>query len=115
MPPGYGYLTRHLPHRATHTWLSGSVSRQAGPGARNEEETRLHAQIHKCSGPDSRNEHTPALKVPLQTKLRFHSHRYEQPPTSEGLRDDNFQVVCHRPLLQQRQRPPLRAAKQQQR
>jgi hypothetical protein len=29
MPPGYRYLTRHLPHRATHTRLSGSASRQA--------------------------------------------------------------------------------------
>jgi hypothetical protein len=26
--------------------------------------------------------------VPLQTELRFHSHRYEQPPTLEGLRGD---------------------------
>jgi hypothetical protein len=26
-PPGYGYLTRHLPRRATHTRLSGSASR----------------------------------------------------------------------------------------
>jgi hypothetical protein len=43
MPPGYGYLTRHLPRRATHTRLSGSASRQASPSARNEEETRLHA------------------------------------------------------------------------
>jgi hypothetical protein len=31
---------------------------------------------------------TPALKVPLQTELRFHSRRYEQAPTLEGLRDD---------------------------
>src|SRR5699024_1487082 len=31
---------------------------------------------------------TPTLKVPLQTELRFHSRRYEQPPTLEGLRDD---------------------------
>jgi hypothetical protein len=42
--------------------------------------TRLHAQIHRCSGPDSPNENTPALKVPLQTELRFHSRGYEQPP-----------------------------------
>jgi hypothetical protein len=53
--------------------------------------------------------------MPLQTELRFHSRRYEQPPTSEGLRDVNFQVARRRPLLQQRQRPSLRAAKQQQR
>jgi hypothetical protein len=74
-------------HEATHTWLSGSVSRQASPSARNEE-TWLHAKIHICSGPDSRDEQTPALKVPLQTELRFHPSRYKQPPTLEGLRGD---------------------------
>jgi hypothetical protein len=47
-------------------------------------------KIPRCSGPDSHNEHTPALKVPLQTELRFHSRRYEQPPTLEGLRDDKI-------------------------
>jgi hypothetical protein len=67
-------------HEATHTWLSGSVSRQASPSARNEEETWLHAKIHKCSGLDSHDEQTPALKVPLQTELRFHPRGYEQPP-----------------------------------
>jgi hypothetical protein len=67
-------------HEATHTWLSGSASQQASPSARNEDETRLHAKIHTCSGPDSRNEQTPALKVPLQTELWFHSRGYEQPP-----------------------------------
>jgi hypothetical protein len=45
-------------------------------------------EIHTCSGPDSHNEHTPALKVPLQTELRFRPRRYEQPPTLEGLRGD---------------------------
>jgi hypothetical protein len=75
-------------HEATHTWLSGSASRQASPSARNEEETRLHAKIHTCSGPDSRNEQTSALKVPLQTELWFRPRRYEQPPTLEGLRGD---------------------------
>jgi hypothetical protein len=80
MPPGYGYLTRHLLHRATHTWLSGSASRQTSPSARNEEDTWYCTQIPRCSGPDSHNEQTPALKVPLQTELRFHSRGYEQPP-----------------------------------
>jgi hypothetical protein len=37
MPSEYRYLTSHLPHKATHTWLSGSASRQASPSARNEE------------------------------------------------------------------------------
>jgi hypothetical protein len=45
-------------------------------------------KIHTCSGPDSHNEQTPAFKVPLQTELRFHPRRYEQPPTLEGLRGD---------------------------
>jgi hypothetical protein len=63
-------------HEATHTWLSGSASRQACPSARNEEKTRLHAK-NTCSGPDSHNEQTPALKVPLQTELQFRPRRYE--------------------------------------
>jgi hypothetical protein len=75
-------------HEATHAWLSGSVSRQTSPSARNEEKTWLHAKIHKCSGPDSHNEQTPALKVPLQTELRFRPRRYKQPATLEGLRGD---------------------------
>jgi hypothetical protein len=40
----------------------------------------LHPKIPTCSGPDSHNEQTPALKVPLQAELRFHSRGYEQPP-----------------------------------
>jgi hypothetical protein len=79
-PSGYGYLTRHLPRKATHTRLSGLASRQASPSARNEEETQLHAQIPRCLGLDSHNEQTPALRVPLQTELRFHSRGYELPP-----------------------------------
>jgi hypothetical protein len=47
-------------------------------------------KIPRCSGPDIHNEQTPVLKVPLQTKLQFHSRRYEQPPTLEGLRDDKI-------------------------
>jgi hypothetical protein len=78
-PPGYGYLTRHLPRRATHTRLSGSASRQASPSVRNEGETQYYAQIPKCSGRDNHNEQTPVLRVPLQTELRFHSRGYEQP------------------------------------
>jgi hypothetical protein len=96
-PLGYGYLTRHLPRRATHTRLSGSASRQASPSARNEEETQYYTQIPRCSGLDSHNEHAPTLRVPLQTELRFHSRGYEQPShqracgitNSEWLTDDH--------------------------
>jgi hypothetical protein len=45
-------------------------------------------KILTCSGPDSHNEQTSALKVPLQTELRFRPRRYEQPPTLEDLRGD---------------------------
>jgi hypothetical protein len=79
-PLGYGYLTRHLPRKATHARLSGSASRQGSPSARNEEETRHYAQMPKCSGLSSHNEQTPILRVPVQTGLRFHSRGYEQPP-----------------------------------
>jgi hypothetical protein len=89
MPPGYGYLTRHLPHKATHARLSGSASRQASPSARNEEETRHYAQILKCSGLSGHNEQTPILRVPLQTELRFHSCEYEQPPHQRACRITN--------------------------
>jgi hypothetical protein len=47
-------------------------------------------KIPRCSGPDSYKEQTPALKMILQTELQFHSRRYEQPPTLEGLRDDKI-------------------------
>jgi hypothetical protein len=47
-------------------------------------------KIHTCSGPDSHNEQTPALKVPLQTELRFHLHRYEQPLTIGGPAADGW-------------------------
>jgi hypothetical protein len=75
----------------------------------------LHPKYLRCSGPDSRNEQTPALKVPLQTELRFHSRRYEQPPHRRACGTTKPQVARRRPLRQQRQRLPLRAAKQQQR
>jgi hypothetical protein len=72
-------------------------------------------KIHTCSGPDSHNEQTPALKVPLQTELRFRPCGYEQPPHWRARRAIRLQVAHRRPLQQQRQRPPLRVAELQQR
>jgi hypothetical protein len=79
-PLRYGYLTRHLPRKATHARLSGSASQHACPNARNEEETRHYAQMPKCSGLSSHNEQTPILRVPLQTGLWFHSRGNKQLP-----------------------------------
>jgi hypothetical protein len=69
-PPGYGYLTHHLPRKATHARLSGSASQQACPSARNEEETQLYTQIPKCSGLDSHKEQTHILGVTMLHRLR---------------------------------------------
>jgi hypothetical protein len=43
-------------------------------------------KIPTCSGPDSHNEQTPALKVPLQTELRFCPRGYELPPHRRACR-----------------------------
>jgi hypothetical protein len=88
-PPGYGYLTRHLPRKATHDRLSGSASRQASLSAQNEEKTRLHSQMPKCSGLNGHNEQTPILRVPLQTGLWSHSRGYEQPLHQRACRTTN--------------------------
>jgi hypothetical protein len=49
---------------------------------------------------------TPALKVPLQTELRFHLRRYEQPHTIGGAcgATEGRQMARRRPLQQQRRR-----------
>jgi hypothetical protein len=44
----------------------------------------LHPKYLDVQAPTAAVNKTPALKVPLQTELRFHSRGYEQPPTSEG-------------------------------
>jgi hypothetical protein len=73
-------------------------------------------KIHTCSGLDSHNKQTPALKVPLQMELRFCLRRYEQPHTIGGAcgATEDRRMARHRPLQQQRQRPPLRVAELQQ-
>ena len=47
-------------------------------------------KLHTCSGLDSHNEQkTLAIKMPLQTELRFPLRRYEQPHSEgEGLRSN---------------------------
>jgi hypothetical protein len=48
----------------------------------------LHQKYLDVQAPTATMNKTPTLKVPLQTELRFHPRRYEQPPTLEGLRGD---------------------------
>jgi hypothetical protein len=115
MPPGYGYLTRHL---RTRQLTLGEAVQIADRRVLVLEMRKKHGfmpKIHTCSGPDSHNEQTPALKVPLQTELRFRPCGYEQPPTLEGPRGDKALGGYRRALRQQRRRPPLQMAKLQRR
>jgi hypothetical protein len=81
MPPGYGYLTRHL---YTGRLTLGEVVQTTNRRVlvlENEEKTRLRAQnyIH-VQAPIATMNIRPAFKVPLQTELRFCPRWYEQPP-----------------------------------
>jgi hypothetical protein len=112
-PPGYEYLTRHLPRKVAHARISDSTTDE--PVLMLETRGKKHDFIPKCSGLSSHKEQTHVLgvtmvprlrrrqrprwlsrptadvlylkllhlaleRVPLQTGLRFHSYRNEQPP-----------------------------------
>jgi hypothetical protein len=102
-------------HEATHTWLSGSVSRQASPSARNEEKTRLRAK----------NTYMLRPRQPQGTRHRHSRCHYKRnsgstpastnnPPHWRACGATKPLVARRRPLRQQQQRPPLQVAKQQQ-
>jgi hypothetical protein len=65
MPPGYGYLTRHLPRKITLTWVSNPATdervriRETGG-----KETQLYITTTKCSGLGSHKIH-----IQIQNKL----------------------------------------------
>jgi hypothetical protein len=64
-PPGYGYLTRHLPRKITLTWVSNPATnervriRETGG-----KETQLYITTTKCSGLGSHERH-----IHIQNKL----------------------------------------------
>jgi hypothetical protein len=58
-PPGYGYLTRHLPRKITLTWVSDSATDETGG-----KETQLYITTTKCSGLGGREKH-----IHIQNKL----------------------------------------------
>jgi hypothetical protein len=65
MPPGYGYLTRHLPRKITLTWVSNPATnervriRETGG-----KEAQLYITTTKCSGLGDRERH-----IHIQNKL----------------------------------------------
>jgi hypothetical protein len=111
MPPGYGYLTRHLRTRQLTLGEAVQIADRRVLVLEMRKKTRLHAKNTYMFRPRQPNEQTLALKVPLQTELQFHLRGYKQPPTLGGPRGDK---APGRSLQQQRQRPLLRVAELQQ-
>jgi hypothetical protein len=59
MPPGYGYLTRHLPRKATLTRISDSATdEQVRILEMRGKETQLYNTTTKCLGLGGRERHT---------------------------------------------------------
>jgi hypothetical protein len=67
-PPGYGYLTRHLPQKVAHARISDSATDEQVLML----ETRgmKHGFIPKCSGLSSHKEQTHILRVTMVSRLR---------------------------------------------
>jgi hypothetical protein len=69
-PPGYGYLTRHLPRKITLTWVSNSATDERVRIRRTRgKETQLYITTTKCSGLGGRERHAHILnKLPWQNQ-----------------------------------------------
>jgi hypothetical protein len=64
-PPGYGYLTRHLPRKITLTWVSDpATDEQIRIRETRGKETHLYITTTKCSGLGGRERH-----IHIQNKL----------------------------------------------
>jgi hypothetical protein len=60
-PPGYGYLTRHLPQKVTLTWINDSATdEQVWILETRGKETQLYNTTTKCLGLDGRERHMHA-------------------------------------------------------
>jgi hypothetical protein len=68
MPPGYGYLTRHLPRKVAHARISDSATNEQVLTL--ETRGKKHRFIPNCSGPSSHKEQTHALGVTMVPRLR---------------------------------------------
>jgi hypothetical protein len=64
-PPGYGYLTRHLPRKITLTWVSNlATDEQVRIHETGGKETQLYITTTKCLGLGGRERH-----IHIQNKL----------------------------------------------
>jgi hypothetical protein len=67
-PPGYGYLTRHLPRKVAHARTSDSATDEQVLML--ETRGKKHGFIPKCSGLSSHKEQTHVLGVTMVPRLR---------------------------------------------
>jgi hypothetical protein len=58
MPPGYGYLTHHLPRKVTHARTRDSATKQVQTHETKGKKTQLYNPALKCLGPSGREKHT---------------------------------------------------------
>jgi hypothetical protein len=69
-PPGYGYLTRHLPRKITLTWVSNpATDERVRIHKTGGKETQLYITMIKCSGLCGRKRH-----IRIQNKLLRQNH-----------------------------------------
>jgi hypothetical protein len=81
MPPGYGYLTRHLPRKVTRARLSGSATdRQV---LMLKIRGKKHYFIPKCSGLSSHKEQTNILGITMVSRLRHRQRPRRFLPTCD--------------------------------
>jgi hypothetical protein len=67
-PPGYGYLTHHLPRKVAHARISDSATDKQVLML--ETRGKKHDFIPKCSGLNSHKEQTHILRVTMVSRLR---------------------------------------------
>jgi hypothetical protein len=84
MPPGYGYLTRHLPRRVAHARINDSATDEQVLML--ETRGKKYGFIPKCSGLSSHKEQTHVLGVTMVPRLRRRQRpRWCSRPTADVL------------------------------
>jgi hypothetical protein len=96
-PPGYGYLTRHLPQKVAHARISDSATDEQVLML--ETRGKKHGFIPKCSGLSSHKEQTHVLGITMVPRLRRRQRpRRLSRPTADVLSRPTADVLS-RPRL----------------
>jgi hypothetical protein len=117
MPPGYGYLTRHLRTRRLTLGKAVQIADRRVLVLEMREKHGSVPKIHTCSGPDSHNEQDTGTQGAITNRTPVPPPQVRTTPHNWGAcgATEGRWVAHRRPLQQQRQRPPLRVAELQQR